>query len=467
MFVDFSNTKDILFAHDAPLASKQEWEYALDYFKDKDDGAKLSCYETTDVPAQDIPLSHTFIRRTDDVCAISHDKKRYLSRNDDEAKNIAPEEWAFAKKKLWGKNLNTKLRAFQKQYKEVTHPITQEKFLLQHHFIKINGTVHAMEAPGYGKRGGQRKLKGVRNKKGGRFVTRTSLKTTLGFCVNHPEFEEDCFIKKDQPQSLIAKEMGFLIAEADKQLTPPFDIPAPIQLLKYISSMNLHYFFNCLAEHFSSTEDAKDKTRSQIIACQALLLMIDAVITLHQKNIIHRDLKLNNVLIEVNETDTPIRATICDYDTSVKSEIPFTTPYKLGNPEDYMAPEIAKKDHNNLRHYSKASDIFAVGKIIEKAAGVVELTSPLQTVITQLTKEDPALRTSLENAKKEISAVLQRLATPVQPAPLSPKRGPEFFSPVVPPSLVSSNPAADQARITQPLLSQEKPARNMCPCSTM
>ena len=80
--------------------------------------------------------------------------------------------------------------------------------------------------------------------------------------------------------------------------------------------------------------------------------MADAVAYLHSEKIVHRDMKLENVLIN-NEN----RVKIIDFGFSVKSDKKLS--FCCGTPH-YMSPELAlKKDH-----YGAPTDIWALGVML-------------------------------------------------------------------------------------------------------
>lgn len=76
---------------------------------------------------------------------------------------------------------------------------------------------------------------------------------------------------------------------------------------------------------------------------------MDGVAYLHNEKITHRDLKLENVLIDDN-----MNIKIIDFGFSVKSDKKLQ--FSCGTPH-YMSPELAlKKDH-----YGPPTDIWAMG----------------------------------------------------------------------------------------------------------
>ena len=81
--------------------------------------------------------------------------------------------------------------------------------------------------------------------------------------------------------------------------------------------------------------------------------MFDAVRWLHKNNIVHRDLKLENVLIDKNGY-----LVIIDFGVSKILESDFQTDTVVGT-ADYMAPEVKKGEQ-----YGKSVDWWSVGIMI-------------------------------------------------------------------------------------------------------
>lgn len=87
------------------------------------------------------------------------------------------------------------------------------------------------------------------------------------------------------------------------------------------------------------------------------------VLYLHQNNIIHRDLKMKNVLMQTLENNQR-RMKICDFG-GAKQQFFYETVSKTANfqgTSEYLAPEVIK----DVRNFSYASDIWALGIILYK-----------------------------------------------------------------------------------------------------
>ena len=69
--------------------------------------------------------------------------------------------------------------------------------------------------------------------------------------------------------------------------------------------------------------------------------MVDAVAYLHEKNVVHRDLKLDNILIDDHK-----RIKLIDFGFSVCAGPDFKLKLFCGTPH-YMDPDIVKKKEYN------------------------------------------------------------------------------------------------------------------------
>jgi serine/threonine protein kinase len=72
---------------------------------------------------------------------------------------------------------------------------------------------------------------------------------------------------------------------------------------------------------------------------------------MHQKNIMHRDLKPGNILV-----DSQMRVKICDFGTSKAYQGDMTQSSGIGSPA-YQAPEVLSDD----THYTLKVDVFSFG----------------------------------------------------------------------------------------------------------
>jgi serine/threonine protein kinase len=92
--------------------------------------------------------------------------------------------------------------------------------------------------------------------------------------------------------------------------------------------------------------------------------LAQAVHYLHCKDIVHRDLKLDNVLVTEDDQGLTVKLADFGFATKLDPNQPLVSSYK-GTKRGYMAPEIHScKNDSNLKYDAKATDIFALGVIL-------------------------------------------------------------------------------------------------------
>ena len=85
--------------------------------------------------------------------------------------------------------------------------------------------------------------------------------------------------------------------------------------------------------------------------------MASGVQALHKKNILHRDIKLENILVTDLTEDTGVR--IGDMGSAVQLDsATATTDFMIGTP-GYIAPEMLKN-----KAYGLAYDVWAIGALM-------------------------------------------------------------------------------------------------------
>jgi serine/threonine protein kinase len=92
----------------------------------------------------------------------------------------------------------------------------------------------------------------------------------------------------------------------------------------------------------------------EIILCIARQL-IDAVKYCHDNNVLHRDIKVDNVLVK-DDKETPPRIVLADFGFSSISPLLSLLDTYSGTPP-YAAPEL----FNGIPHYGAKADIWAIG----------------------------------------------------------------------------------------------------------
>lgn len=81
--------------------------------------------------------------------------------------------------------------------------------------------------------------------------------------------------------------------------------------------------------------------------------VLSCVNYLHSKNVVHRDLKLENILLEASKDFKQVK--VIDFGTAKETDEEFMTE-KVGTPY-YIAPEVLNKN------YSKSCDLWSIGVI--------------------------------------------------------------------------------------------------------
>ena len=316
-----------------------------------------------------ITLSHTFIFMPGKkVRAISYDKERLISETDEykTREGITAGEWAFATFNLKDPEKNTD------PYRKLPHiqktPVFINGIELKHSFIKIGDDIFAISGYGFENHGAHAKVKYAVNKNG-RYVA-----------LKLPKKYKADGISKNEVD--IGREIGFLIAETVKKNQSPVYVSKAYQA-------NLYSLVENLEKQLKNTEIAHDR-RLQLFAifARALLETAKAIQTLHEKNILHRDVKTDNVLINYTVETDRVEAALCDFGFAVKSDDgKNTTPKACGSP-CHAAPEllltttsfndvydifrnslIGTRNADEDAVYSAASDIYAFSKIITVTTG--------------------------------------------------------------------------------------------------
>ncbi|MBI5448084.1 MAG: protein kinase [Gammaproteobacteria bacterium] len=134
--------------------------------------------------------------------------------------------------------------------------------------------------------------------------------------------------------------------------------------------------------------------------------MLESIQILHDKKILHRDIKLENFMVDsVTQAVTPVDfglATILHPDETVRSET-----VRLGTP-GYMAPEILDR-HKQSVDYSVQTDIYALGAslgvLLREASGqTLELGKALEGIVKPMWSDAPSDRPSIRDVLTQLTA---------------------------------------------------------------
>lgn len=119
-------------------------------------------------------------------------------------------------------------------------------------------------------------------------------------------------------------------------------------IVEYINGNNLYQYIRKLPENRIKNEDEVKVIFKKIL---------DSVVYMHDQRVIHRDLKLENILIDRKTKQTKLID--FGFATEVESINETKLPYQCGTPI-YMSPEMAKKQD----HFGGPADVWALGVIL-------------------------------------------------------------------------------------------------------
>lgn len=160
-------------------------------------------------------------------------------------------------------------------------------------------------------------------------------------------------------------------------------------ILEYVSGSSLHHF---LKKHHERRLDEE-------VARQIFLPIVEAIAFCHQKSIVHRDIKLENILLEGRVPK------LIDFGFSTTFQVDRKVKMFCGTPS-YMAPEIVSR----VEYRGDKADVWALG---------VVLYTMLQGVFPFKGESDQELYTRIQSGEytlfheisKEAAALLQGLLT--------------------------------------------------------
>ncbi|XP_077577414.1 uncharacterized protein LOC144199558 [Stigmatopora nigra] len=189
-------------------------------------------------------------------------------------------------------------------------------------------------------------------------------------------------------------------------------------------------------EDLETTIFMKDKSKIQLtpaIQGQIIVGMCEGLLHLHSKDIVHQDLKPDNIMVE-HKTN---RAVIIDLGLAKFFRQGLNSAMDAGNPA-YSAPEVLRRHGQR----DQRSDVWAMGKIIAELCARVRLhtpnvcpakiwdvlgNQPYRQPVSRMVESDPARRASMVGVIDDLRKVLGdqgRLTPPLsQPGKRSPSPG--------------------------------------------
>eukprot|EP01095_Lingulamoeba_sp_RSL-Kostka_P000593 TRINITY_DN1086_c0_g1_i1.p1 TRINITY_DN1086_c0_g1~~TRINITY_DN1086_c0_g1_i1.p1 ORF type:complete len:777 (+),score=195.33 TRINITY_DN1086_c0_g1_i1:63-2333(+) len=218
-------------------------------------------------------------------------------------------------------------------------------------------------------------------------------------------------IKHSTPQEIRGFEQEINLLE-----TLPYHPNICRYLFHEKNSSSLRLFmtkYNCSLKSYLQQIKSENKklTKDQIFSYS--LSILKGISFLHTNNIIHRDLKSDNVFILLNDRGNDISClAIGDFDQSTRNLNPSTL---VGTP-GYIAPEMFNDNNNNNNNnnnkdgYKKSIDIWSFGIILYELATLSRPYSniPLKSFHKEIQKGPPELPEEIINIYPEIVSIFEK-----------------------------------------------------------
>lgn len=257
---------------------------------------------------------------------------------------IKPQEWEDAKAFFKKNPQEIKFRKAKKL------AYTHSFFYIDNTLYAVNNTKHHYPEPDAGA-GGFSRVKFAIDQNNNRFAIKA-------------EYPDPC--KNLSKIDSIMKEFGQMVSDRKERktnagetgtirLSLTCEIPVETKIytvLKYLGDRDL----------FSELKEHPEEKGISLSEDETLVLMLKAMMSvqkLHQKNIIHTDLKLENFVVDGQGEHRVV--TVIDFDFSVKLLPEQYSAYKkyLTGTRAYLAPETIKS-----KEYSFKSDVYAFGYLL-------------------------------------------------------------------------------------------------------
>jgi calcium-dependent protein kinase len=156
------------------------------------------------------------------------------------------------------------------------------------------------------------------------------------------------YLKQQDDDKLFLKEIEIMTS---------LDHPNILKILEYFMDDNYYYIVTELitgGELFDHV--AQLKNFSEVKACMIMEQLFSAVNYLHHRGIVHRDIKLENIMVEKSDKDN-IQIKIIDFGASNFFKKNMGLKMKIGTPY-YIAPDVLKKN------YSYKCDMWSCGVLM-------------------------------------------------------------------------------------------------------
>lgn len=216
----------------------------------------------------------------------------------------------------------------------------------------------------------------------------------------------------DEERDAFEKEMAFLC-----------QLPQHPNIVQYLfhSKMNQQYclfmaLYDGTLRHDINDCVAKSKIIDVITCTRIALEVAKGLAFLHAEQLLHRDIKADNVFIGYGESGEITRVAIGDFDSATRIGYSFSPDSCVGTP-GFMAPEVMKC-HETASTYSFEADVFSFGMLIYEMITLKypyhECPSPIMVTKKILTGEPPLMPGHAESLYPSLVA-LHRRCIAVQP----------------------------------------------------
>jgi len=154
--------------------------------------------------------------------------------------------------------------------------------------------------------------------------------------------------------------------QIEKEIDILYNLPRHTHIAQYLFHQQLEtglylymqYYDSTLLYHIREVK-AKKKVIDKKVIVSVMKKICDGVRFLHQNNIIHRDLKSENIFINYKHKKIH-NCAIGDFDTALN--VSRRNPKSCVGTTGYIAPEVLESSENNP--YNKKSDIYSIGMIL-------------------------------------------------------------------------------------------------------
>ncbi|XP_032374303.1 probable serine/threonine-protein kinase PIX13 isoform X3 [Etheostoma spectabile] len=226
--------------------------------------------------------------------------------------------------------------------------------------------------------------------------------------ISKKDLERECEVYNKAKHPNIVKLLGNIILQDGKWIIP------------------LEFIFG---EDLETTIFKTSKSKIQLtpsIRGTIITGMCEGLLHLHSKDVVHQDLKPENIMVEHNTN----RAVIIDLGLAKFFRFGLSSAVDMGN-EAYSAPEVLQRG----KQRDQRSDVWAMGKIIAELCARVRLYTPTvcpakikETLLDQpychavcrMVETDPTMRASMGGVISEIRSLGIVPSSPVQKDHLKP-----------------------------------------------